>query len=110
MSTKEKIYSGIVIAWGLFFVMGALTIFTTIYPDSSTKGVLQMVIATELLMAAVFLCTAVLNLRANALSPTNTTVQIAFLFLSIYGIPFAIWGIFLLRARFRQDEQRTEPT
>ena len=102
MSTKEKVYTGLVIAMGCFLLFGLMTILTVIYPKTDSKGVFQMVMATELLMALVLSVTAFWNVRAGALTTINTTVQIAFLFLSMYGIFFGIWGIVLLRKRIRK--------
>ena len=102
MNTKEQIYNGIVIAMGLFYVLGALTLLGLIVPQSETQGILITIAGVEIFMAALLLTTAFMNIKAGTFRPINTTVQIAFLFISIYGIPLAIWGIFLLRARLRQ--------
>lgn len=102
MNTKEKLYCGLVIAMGFILLFGFLTILTVVYPRTDSKGVFQMVLATELLMALVYFVTAFLNIRAGSLTTINTTVQIACLFPSGYGIPLAIWGIVLLRKRIRR--------
>lgn len=102
MNTKEKIYTGLVITWGVFLLFGFLTLLTLIYPNAESKAVFQMILATELLMAAVYFVTAGLNLKAGSLTTVNTTVQIATLFLCGYGAPLAIWGIILLRKRICQ--------
>jgi len=102
MNTKEKVYTGLVIAMGFFLLFGFLTLLTMIYPKTESKDVFRMILATELLLAIVYFVTAFLNIKAGMLSTINTTVQIACLFLSGYGIPIAIWGIVLLRKRIGQ--------
>jgi hypothetical protein len=102
MNMKEKVYTGLVIAMGCFLILGFLTMLTVVYPRTDSKGVFQMVMAIELLMALVYFATAFWNIRAGALATINTTVQIACIFPSVYGIPTGIWGIVLLRKRIRQ--------
>ena len=110
MNTKEKIYCVIVIALGLFYVLGAISLLGFAFSGSETKGVLIAVSGVNVVMATILTGTALLNLKAKTMSPINTTIQIAFLFISIYGIPLAIWGIFVFRASLRgQSGNATDP-
>lgn len=98
MNTKEKIYSAVVIALGLFYILGAISLLGLAFTGTDTKAVFIAVSGINTLIATILITTALLNLKAKQITPINTTIQIAFLFVSIYGIPIAIWGIFVLRA------------
>ena len=101
MKTSEKVYTAISIVLCGFLVLGTANLILFILPkvEPDTANVFKVVCVALSLYSIALGATSFINLKAKQLLTTPTVVQIVVLFLSGYGIPFAIWGIILLIKR-----------
>jgi hypothetical protein len=102
MTKNEKIYTGLVAALAGLLLLSIASLALLIIPELDEPDairVMQFSICCIGLEVIALLSTAGANISKQELRTIATVIQIAFLFLTGYGIPLAIWGIFLLRKR-----------
>ena len=108
MKTSEKVYTALVFVMCGFLIIGAANLIFYIIPrmEENAANMFRLVSFVLGLYAATLAVTATINLKAKELKTISTIIQIVVLFLTGYGLPFAVWGIVLLV----KANQGMEPT
>ena len=105
MTRGEKIYTAFVIAFALLLTIATGVFLFLLIPTSEAPDRIVFVILTAVFapIAVVLFATVAVNLAKRRLAAIPTTVQIVILMLTVWGIPVAVAGIFLLARRRRSE-------
>ena len=101
MTTAQKVYTGIVIAFAALLSLGFAQLYFTVLSKPDDSGtphyqLFQFVVFAFAFIAAFLFATSGVNLAKGKLLVVSTVPQVAMLIFSVYGIPIGIWGICLL--------------
>lgn len=113
MKKSEKIYTAIVLTIAVLITVDIALFQMIMIPRESKPGNVQfwnfmtIIFALQLIALGT---TSVWNLKRGELKTVPTIIQIIFLFLTSIGIPFAIWGIVLLKKQNKNANPSNKPT
>ena len=109
MTSSQKVYTAIVILFGLFLLFALGVFYFLVLPRQAEAETIKLSMFVFAFYAAIFFVTAGVNIAKNRLSTLPTVIQAVMLLFTLYGLPFGIWGIALLREECRRSAE-SKPT
>ncbi len=105
MSLGEKIYTALLLCFCILCLLGSITVYALFHRNQEMSFSLILMLSVYLVLGTTMLLTTILNLRAAELKMIPSVIQIVLLCLTLYFIPLATWGIYLLRQRVRKETE-----
>ncbi len=110
MKLADKIYTALVIVMALLMLFVVIIFYFLLIPKAQDPQIHHFMACFFLLLFLIFALTTTLNLSKGRLLLVPTIVQAAFLLLTLYGIPIAIFGVILLYRRHKQSKLEQQPS